>query len=282
MLLGFALGSLGDALGPLYVTHALFLRMQGRVTSVEGAKGVAVMLFVCENVVESLRSLASAAGIVLRTLRPESGPKSSEMHGMCLIPLPVDVLPGKVDVQTELEVVTKVVRDCCPSSPAAILFNLSSLIGYHIADMFGCPRAIVSPTFPATFPSNAAVDELLTTLSPLPRGVTREDVAHWMAPLFSKHYEEWRRKHGLATGKLADCSIGPLCYGFSSLVHGIPSSWPHRVVACGKLQWNCVCMFAFAVAFGHYMLQVRGYPSQRLLCQQSCLDSLTLPARLSF
>jgi hypothetical protein len=241
-LLFVALGSLGDVWGHVLVAH----RITNTVSTTTGAErretSLSAVVMVCESVVEPLRALCAASSIPLLLFSPVPSDTSTAESKFVVYPLAVPVIPTGIDVQSELDLIWVAVRSF-PGPPfTAVVFNLNSLFGYHIADALCVPRAVLSPTVPAVVPSASAVLDVIRKHPTVvgTAGVTRHGIAHWMLPLFCTHYEEWRRRHGLpdtatAMQKFKPTFLGPLLYGFSSLCLPAREGWPVWTHLCGNM-----------------------------------------------
>lgn len=188
----------------------------------------------------------------------------------------------------------------------AVIFNFFALEGWHLAELYRVPCTVLAPyVVPYSAPSSferrfrAAHPLLYRRLQEAAPGeVGWKEVMHWMWPLFTDRWAEWRlhRLHLSAcplTDPVTDLPLvyewpqAPhLLYGFSSQVVECPAYWPSSISVCGfwftPLEWDV----APEVNPGLSVVQAkpkslkgpasfRGAPLD-LVVRQSCLVTETL------
>lgn len=134
-----------------------------------------------------------------------------------------------------------------------IIINFFALEGWHLAEFYQVPCAVAAPyvvpySAPVSFERRFIKSHPLL-YDKLKRGIHGmvgwEDVMHWMWPLFTERWTEWRvKKLHLSPCPLTDpvtelpvvhnWPAEPLLlYGFSKEVVECPSYWPSNAHVCG-------------------------------------------------
>eukprot|EP00250_Pteridium_aquilinum_P023435 c2688_g1_i1 orf=456-1856(-) len=144
-----------------------------------------------------------------------------------------------------------------------IIINFFALEGWHLAELYQVPCAVAAP-YVMPYSAPVSFERRFIKTHPLlyeklkrgmPGTVGWEDVMHWMWPLFTERWTEWRVKQlHLSPCPLTDpvtelplMHTWPteplLLYGFSKEVVECPSYWPSSVQVCGFwfLKPNRVC-----------------------------------------
>ncbi|MCO5567423.1 hypothetical protein L7F22_021114 [Adiantum nelumboides] len=134
-----------------------------------------------------------------------------------------------------------------------IVINFFALEGWHLAEAYQVPCAVAAP-YVMPYSAPVSFERRFMERHPLlydklkrrvPGMVGWEDVMHWMWPLFTDRWTEWRAKHlHLGSCPLTDPvtelprvhnwpSEPLLLYGFSKHVVECPSYWPSNAHVCG-------------------------------------------------
>ncbi|CAM9122013.1 unnamed protein product, partial [Ascophyllum nodosum] len=156
-------------------------------------------------------------------------------------------------VSRELDVCMDVLRSV---RPKALIFNLYSSFGYHLADALGIPCACASPGVPPSLGGGVPLGRVLPRVllkrlmdegrpdTDAGKG-TEADLDLWMLPLFQPRYRRWRLARGLYARtalSLAALSIftmrslpsAPLAmFGVSPAVLPRPGYWPPKADVYG-------------------------------------------------
>eukprot|EP00898_Chlorokybus_atmophyticus_P000155 jgi/Chlat1/113/Chrsp1S08789 len=139
---------------------------------------------------------------------------------------------------------------CAEDHKALIVCNLFALEAWHIGEFLGVHTLIASPclppySIPSAFTSQfkSAFPNLYHRLKHAQSGkeVSWSEVEHWMWPLFTERWGEWRRDHlGLSGCPFLDVrSEKPLpsptkaLFGLSSVMLAQPGYWPSSMRVCG-------------------------------------------------
>jgi len=134
-----------------------------------------------------------------------------------------------------------------------VIFNFFALEGWHLAELYRVPCAVVAP-YVVPYSAPTSFERQFRSMRPLlynrlqaalPGEVGWGEVLHWMWPLFTERWAAWRsdRLH-LSPCPLTDPvtelpniqdwpSAAPLLYGFSQDVVECPVYWPTSVFVCG-------------------------------------------------
>ncbi|KAI5065210.1 hypothetical protein GOP47_0019905 [Adiantum capillus-veneris] len=133
-----------------------------------------------------------------------------------------------------------------------IIINFFALEGWHLAEVYQVPCAVAAP-YVMPYSAPVSFERSFMKRHPLlydklkrrvPGTVGWEDVMHWMWPLFTDRWTEWRAKLHLSSCPLTDPvtdlprvhnwpSEPLLLYGFSKHVVECPPYWPSTAHACG-------------------------------------------------
>ncbi|CAM6083733.1 unnamed protein product [Calypogeia fissa] len=134
-----------------------------------------------------------------------------------------------------------------------ILFNFFALEGWHLAELYQVPCAVAAP-YVVPYSAPASFERKFRAVQPLlyerlqhsvPGEVGWGEVMHWMWPLFTDRWTEWRSisLHLSAcplTDPVTELPISqdwprapPLLYGFSQAVVECPGYWPRSIHVCG-------------------------------------------------
>ncbi|KAJ7517134.1 hypothetical protein O6H91_21G011700 [Diphasiastrum complanatum] len=151
------------------------------------------------------------------------------------------------------QVVDEVLNSAQNRCHSFIAINFFALEGWHLAELYSMQCVVVAP-YIVPYSAPTSFERLFRTFHPLLYKRLKQaslaevgwgDVMHWMWPLFTDRWTEWRVKHlGLAACPLTDPVTelpivyrwprAPLVlYGVSPEVVECPAYWPPSVHLCG-------------------------------------------------
>lgn len=139
-----------------------------------------------------------------------------------------------------------------------IIINFFALEGWHLAELYQVPCVVAAP-YMVPYSAPVSFERRFRSSHPLlydnlkramPGKVGWDDVIHWMWPLFTERWMEWR----VEQLHLSPCPLTDpvtelpvtqhwpaeplLLYGFSKEVVECPSYWPCNVHVCGFWFWE--------------------------------------------
>lgn len=148
----------------------------------------------------------------------------------------------------------KLLQECCTDAVTeCIVFNLCSIVAYHLAEWLGvrCLAFHAGANPPENLAFVACLQKrfpnLFERLSESEDGeqVTINEVNHWMSPIWSSVYTEWREKvlklpSIPLMGRLKLPPAVPLIYALSPMLLQPPGYWPSSVHVVGQFHSECL------------------------------------------